>query len=89
MHTRKPVEPCKTVRRSGSAPRAHARRVAPTAATFAASLTVGALSTTAIANPTGGSVVAGNGTISTPNASTTVIDQASQNLSQGMKGLGV
>lgn len=47
--------------------------------TFAATLGLGALST-AFAGPTGGVVVNGQGTISTPSSTTTVIDQASQNL---------
>src|SRR3954462_1873996 len=45
----------------------------------AATLGLGALSS-AIAGPTGGTVVNGQGTISTPSSTTTVIDQASQNL---------
>src|SRR6185436_8293794 len=52
---------------------------APAAATFAASLSVGALST-ALAGPTGGVVVEGQGSISNPSISATVIDQASQRL---------
>ena len=45
----------------------------------AATLGLGALST-AMAGPTGGTVVGGQGTISAPSSTTTVIDQASQNL---------
>ncbi|MEJ1963385.1 MAG: filamentous hemagglutinin N-terminal domain-containing protein [Gammaproteobacteria bacterium] len=52
---------------------------APAAATLAASLSVGALSS-AVAGPTGGVVVEGQGSISAPTTGTTVIDQASQRL---------
>src|SRR4051812_38412551 len=45
----------------------------------AATLGLGALSS-AVAGPTGGVVVNGQGSISTPSANTTVVDQASQNL---------
>src|SRR5512138_3039767 len=48
--------------------------------TFAASLSLGALSAAAVAGPTGGVVVEGQGTISTPTAGTTVIDQSSNQL---------
>src|SRR5690349_12098749 len=47
--------------------------------TFAASLSLGALSP-AIAGPTGGVVVEGQGSISTPTTGTTVIDQSSKQL---------
>ena len=47
--------------------------------TFAATLGLGALST-AMAGPTGGVVVSGQGSISTPSTNTTVIDQSSQQL---------
>src|SRR3954469_1195091 len=51
-----------------------------TSFTFAAAtLGLGALST-AMAGPTGGTVVGGQGTISAPSSTTTVVDQASQNL---------
>src|SRR5262245_32784316 len=79
MHTRTTLPPCKTERRAGSAPRARTRSTAPAAATFAASLSVGAF-TTAVAGPTGGTVVEGQGAISNPSATSTVIDQASQRL---------
>src|SRR5262249_19596867 len=77
MHIRNTLQPCKTERRSGSARRVRVR--APAAATVAASLSVGAWSA-ALAGPTGGVVVQGQGSISTAAAGTTVIDQSSQRL---------
>src|SRR5689334_22515105 len=79
MHTRTTLPPCKTERRCGVTPRKRTRSPAPAAATFAASLSVGALST-ALAGPTGGTVVEGQGSITTPSARSTVIDQGSQRL---------
>ena len=73
MHTRTVLQPCKTERRGGISPRARSRMQAPAAATLAASLTLAAGST-AMAGPQGGVVTQGQGSISTPNAGTTVID---------------
>ena len=77
MHIRTALQPCSS--RVIRAPRTRARASGPAALTVAASLTVGAISP-AMAGPTGGVVVEGQGSVSTPNASTTVVDQASQNL---------
>jgi len=81
MHTRTTLPPCKTERRHARAPRTRTRGAAPgpAALTFAVSLSLGAMHP-AIAGPTGGVVVGGQGTISTPNANTTVINQASNRL---------
>src|SRR5438128_299264 len=79
MHTRTVLKPCKAERRGGISPRARSRMQAPAAATLAASLTLAAGST-AMAGPQGGVVTQGQGSISTPNAGTTVIDQASNRL---------
>src|SRR5581483_2597341 len=78
MHTRKSLEPCKTGRRVAAAARRANRSPAPAAVTFAVSLS---LSGAALAGPTGGAVVSGQGSISTPNSSTTVVNQSSQQLS--------
>jgi len=77
MHTRKTLPACKTAPRPGRSRRS--RLPGPAAFTFAASLSFGTLSS-ALAGPTGGVVVEGQGTISTPAAGQTLIDQASRNL---------
>lgn len=81
MHTRTTLQPCKTARRLANAPRSRLRKAAPAPAalTFAVSLSLGAVSP-ALAGPKGGVVVGGQGTISTPNANTTVINQSSNQL---------
>ena len=77
MHTRKAHSVCKTEPRP-SRPR-RTRMPGPAAFTFAASLSFGTFSS-ALAGPTGGVVVEGQGTISTPAAGQTRIDQASSHL---------
>jgi filamentous hemagglutinin family protein len=79
MHTRKTLEPCKIERRVGRSSRARARAAGPVALTAAASISLGAISP-AMAGPSGGVVVEGQGSISTPTTNSTVIDQSSQNL---------
>jgi len=78
MHTRTSLEPCKASRRLAPGARRGNRAPAPAAVTFAVSLS---LSGAALAGPTGGTVVSGQGSISTPNSSTTVVNQSSQQLS--------
>jgi len=77
MHTRKAKPACKNEPRPGRPRRTRAQ--GPAAFTFAASLSLGTLST-AVAGPTGGVVVEGQGTISTPATGQTRIDQASNQL---------
>lgn len=77
MHTRQSRTACKSGRRPTRPQRMRAQ--GPAALTFAASLSVGALSP-AFAGPTGGVVVEGQGTISNPAAGQTRIDQASSQL---------
>jgi len=57
-------------------------------ATFAASLSIGA-SSAAMAGPTGGTVVQGQGTISTPSSTQTVINQSSQQLTLNWSSFNV
>ncbi|MEP7243172.1 MAG: filamentous hemagglutinin N-terminal domain-containing protein [Gammaproteobacteria bacterium] len=78
MNTRNDLQPGNTVRGAVRAALARARAPGPVALTLAASLTLGAVP--AEAGPTGGVVVQGQGSISTPTAGTTVIDQSSQQL---------
>ncbi len=81
MHTRTILQPCKTERRLVRSPRSRSRAAAsgPAALTFAVSLSLGAVHP-AMAGPKGGVVVGGQGTISTPTANTTVINQSSNQL---------
>jgi len=78
MHTRTTLSPCKNKndRQSGRTRRVRAAAPTPAALTFAVSLTFGSVPL-AIAGPTGGVVVSGQGTISTPKAGTTLINQSS------------
>ena len=88
MHRRTIVEPCKIERRAGLAPRRRTGSPAPAMATFAASLSIGA-SSAAMAGPTGGTVVQGQGTISTPSSTQTVINQSSQQLTLNWSSFNV
>ena len=88
MHRRTVVEPCKIERRAGRAPRRRTGLPAPAMATFAASLSIGA-SSAAMAGPTGGTVVQGQGTISTPSSTQTVINQSSQQLTLNWSSFNV
>ncbi len=77
MHIRTLVAPCKTAPRVRRPRRA--RMPAPAALTFAVSLSLGAVAP-AIAGPSGGVVVSGQGSISKPSTDTTVINQSSSQL---------
>jgi filamentous hemagglutinin family protein len=77
MHIRHTLPACKNEPRHHRPRRTRAQ--SPAALTFAASLSFGALSP-ALAGPTGGVVVEGQGSISTPAAGQTRIDQTSSQL---------
>jgi filamentous hemagglutinin family protein len=88
MHSRTAFGPCKIERRVGRAPRRRAGAPAPAMVTFAVSLSFGA-SSAAMAGPTGGVVVQGQGSISTPSTTQTVINQSSQQLTLNWSSFNV
>ena len=88
MHSRTAFGPCKIERRAGRAPRRRAGAPTPAMVTFAVSLSFGA-SSAAMAGPTGGVVVQGQGSISTPSTSQTVINQSSQQLTLNWSSFNV
>ncbi len=79
MHTRTTLQPCKSHLPRASRSRGRVTAPGPAALTFAVSLSLGAVQP-ALSGPTGGVVVGGQGTISTPNANTTVVNQSSNRL---------
>ena len=61
-------------------PETFSRRALPVAISLLCTGSLTAFSPEILAGPTGGQVVGGSGSINTPNAATTVVNQASQNL---------
>jgi fibronectin-binding autotransporter adhesin len=88
MHSRTVFGPCKIERRAARAPRRRAGAPGPAMVTFAVSLSFGA-SSAAMAGPTGGVVVQGQGSISTPSTSQTVVNQSSQQLTLNWSSFNV